>query len=499
MAITNVGAASGNSQTTGDITLTLPTHQADDFAVLVVNEVEGGNPKPSHSINTATGWTKHRTDNGIAGTDRQTTIFYKKFTSSSETDPAVASSKEGNRCCFVRVFRGVDTTTAFDVTETFADTQDDYDAPAPAITPTTANGALLLVWNAAGGGIDSHGAPSTPSSMVGGESSFADSINQFDAYLLDYGSAATITPGVWGNSTSGGGPDSSNYSIALRPATAADTQVDVPSGNLSLTGQVPAINTGVNVAAPAGSLSLTGQVPLVATGVRIDVPAGSLSLSGHIPVIATGHTVGVPAGTFSLSGHVPVVSTGHSLTVPAGSLGLSGHVPTITAAEGTVIAVPKGALSLAGHVPSINTGVAIDTPAGTIVITGYVPIIQAGDGEEAAPVVSFPHPAWSFRTAADQIALQRKASKQVARIRKKGKKLAVVEVAEVVQEVLEAWPEMEIFEPEAKPDLAGDLSKSTKAMRQLIDDTQRLRFVYLAREMLRERENENLAILLLIA
>lgn len=115
--------------------------------------------------------------------------------------------------------------------------------------------------------------------------------------------------------------------------------------------------------------------------------------------------------------------------------------------------------------------------------------------EEEAPVVSFPHPAWSFRTGADQIALQRRANKEAARVRKKGKKRATAEVTRVFREVAQAMPEAaeEIVATPLSDDLAA------RDMRGLLDDTQRLRLLYLAREMMIERENDDLAILLLVA
>lgn len=226
MAITFLGADSA-AKAAGSSTamnVTLPSHQADDFAIIVAGYRTAGGLSQTMAIGTASGWSELRNDSVTTGDDRRTYIFYKKLTSGSETSPTVTiSATGGNRACVLLVYRGVDTTTAFDVTETFGSGPNDSTPTPPAITPTSNNGAFLTMMCNTQDEITAAGAPATPSgTAVGGSAIGLDgNFELVAAHLLDYGTAATITPTAFTNSTSGTAGEYNCYSIALRAAAAA--------------------------------------------------------------------------------------------------------------------------------------------------------------------------------------------------------------------------------------------------------------------------------------
>ncbi len=205
MAITFVGSNSGQeaANTTG-ITLTLPTHAADDFGIIYARADESGTV-PVLSIGSATGWTLLRNDNPIDGRDRVEYGWYKKFTSGSETNPVVNIDTAQEHSASVHVFRGVDTTTPFDVAEQVNSGSNDTTPVNPAITPVTANGCLILFHGATHDDISVAGVPTTPSGITLGETILGgtnDHRGQITGYKLDYGSAATITPTAWTHTSS---------------------------------------------------------------------------------------------------------------------------------------------------------------------------------------------------------------------------------------------------------------------------------------------------------
>ena len=117
MAITFVGSDLNQTNSgTANLALTLPTHQADDFGIIYGRADEQGTV-PVLGIAVATGWTELRNDNPTSGRDRVEYIWYKKFTSSSETNPEMTTDTDQERSVSVHVFRGVDTTTQFDVAD----------------------------------------------------------------------------------------------------------------------------------------------------------------------------------------------------------------------------------------------------------------------------------------------------------------------------------------------------------------------------------------------
>lgn len=227
-AITPVGADEDflADAATGNMTLTLPAHETNDFGLICVHEAETGT-LPDHAVAVATGWSELRTDNGDSGSDRQTTVFYKKFTSNSETNPQISSTIELDRMAVISVWRGVDTTTAFDATEQFDNAQGGAstteDPTNPAITTVTDNAFVVICATAAQGNSMVIGAPTSYT--------LADAVDVSDvgagndaiggmAYI-DSGALGAETPGAWINSLASSTPDWNEYTFALRPAAAA--------------------------------------------------------------------------------------------------------------------------------------------------------------------------------------------------------------------------------------------------------------------------------------
>lgn len=229
MAITVVGsdATEETDLNTNGMTLTLPTHQIDDVGIIWAKQIELGTI-PDLSIGTATGWTEQWTRNHTNGTDRVVSLFYKVFTSASETNPVVNTDVAGWRGASVTVFRGVDTADVFDSRDPQdTATNNNGNVAPPSITPNTDNGAYMALYSSVGGsgGWGSFGAPATPSGMViGANSTGPDNDSQVHcvSYVLDYGTAAAINPTVWTHDLGGSSSrDASVVSIVLKPASVA--------------------------------------------------------------------------------------------------------------------------------------------------------------------------------------------------------------------------------------------------------------------------------------
>lgn len=225
MAITHVGQddESGASGNTTDMTFTLPTHQADDFGIIIASY--RNTLTATMAIGTATGWTQiGTTKDTTAGDDIRSMIWYKKFTSSSETNPAVTIDLGRNRSALLHVFRGVDTTTPFDVTHTEGDGTNSATPTNPAITTGTANACVLLWHNNTNTEITVYGKPTAPTGLADGVTTIllaGGNVQQFTAYKLDVGAAATITPDAWTHTAVTTVGEYHTYTIALRAQAAA--------------------------------------------------------------------------------------------------------------------------------------------------------------------------------------------------------------------------------------------------------------------------------------
>lgn len=213
--ITYVGGDFQESSTGADLTMTLPTVQTDDFILLLV----GADDNDKSSVTLAcSGYTAlinadYHTNDGLT-----CAVFYKFATSASEADPVVTEDEGEQITCVCLVFRGVNKTTPFDVTTQVAEVNSAPDTANPAITPTTDNGALVLYSRWSRNRHSVMGTPSTPTGLTQGGSSTVGNQATNSAYKVDYGTAATITPGVWNNTYANTQPDQVAFTIALRPA-----------------------------------------------------------------------------------------------------------------------------------------------------------------------------------------------------------------------------------------------------------------------------------------
>lgn len=125
MAVTHVGSDQ-NDRTTGTtaLSLTLPTHQTDDLGIICMyNDQDLG----VHSITVASGWTNLADNLTSLGRDMHTSVWYKFFTSASETNPSCNSTANEELSCVVHVFRGVD--TVYDIKYSYINDDNLQDTP----------------------------------------------------------------------------------------------------------------------------------------------------------------------------------------------------------------------------------------------------------------------------------------------------------------------------------------------------------------------------------
>lgn len=212
MAITFVGSAENWNGGATSIALTLPAHQADDVAYLLVAQ--------DGSLTTFTppsGWATIIDKTYTAGRDQSIAIYRRVFTSASETNPTVTSDQTQEIGASVHIFRGVDTTTPEDgVTPTESAGEDNAStSPTAGITTATANAALLLLGVWSEWKITAFGAPS---GFTLGENGPGDTHAQLAvAYDLDAGAAGAKTPGNWANTATDELAEYRIHTLSLRP------------------------------------------------------------------------------------------------------------------------------------------------------------------------------------------------------------------------------------------------------------------------------------------
>ena len=291
--ITYVGGDLVDSNSGTDLALTLPSHQADDFAIIfcIGDEISGIG---TWSITVASGWTELFSFNHTAGRDRDVACFYKKLTSGSETNPTATYSVTEQISASVSVFRNVDTDTPFDVAEQVSEIVNTSLPTNPAITTVNDNAAIVLWHGISGDDITVAGAPT---GYVLGESLTNNAgLNrgQFVAYLLDSGATGTKTPGAWTHTASPTNiDDSSMATIALR---LNDNIITVTAPLLTASGLNVSASIDRDREVTAPLLTASGTIP--SSNIDRDrlIEGILITASGLIPSdsILTGYVINAP-------------------------------------------------------------------------------------------------------------------------------------------------------------------------------------------------------------
>lgn len=210
--------ASGANLSPGNVS----GYAADDFGLCFVYGDDNGGTETAFALITASGWTELFQDQQTPGRSRRTAVYYKKLTG-SETAPEFTNQEAQAFSVSYHVFRGVDTSTPFDVT--FSDAthliaaQNNTLAACPAITTATDNAAVVLFQGLTHDDVQAAGAPSgytMGSGLVGGT---MDDRGQCVAYNLDAGTAGVNTPGAWTHTSANTGTaDYTTITLALKAA-----------------------------------------------------------------------------------------------------------------------------------------------------------------------------------------------------------------------------------------------------------------------------------------
>jgi len=243
-----VGALSATNGTS--TTPTLPTHATDD--ILLCFSLSRGT---SATLSCATsGWTGLTQVNN--GTALRTRVFWKRATSSSETNPTVSNSVTQLVAAFCVSFKNCITSgSPFDNTET-SGTDTTTTMTAPTITVNTVKSLLIRAHMSADD--NNHGSPSEGTLGAGGTSYHTttglDGALSF-AYLNKFTTGASGTATMTQGSN---GPDNSvSWSILLKPAATGNTYNETLT--LTAAGAIAGAHVGnlVNTVTLAGSAAMT--------------------------------------------------------------------------------------------------------------------------------------------------------------------------------------------------------------------------------------------------
>lgn len=219
--ITHVGASGAKVEANGaSVTPSLPAHQVNDLLLCAATS----NDNTTHSVATS-GWAQVYQLTQTGSGHPRSSLFYKKAASTSETNPTITHSGGGGIVAACTAFRGVDTTTPFDVTYAashYADTTNSSNVTSGSMTTATSGAMMLFL------GHINNNRCSLSASVTGGltwSQSFCFDSSQGNDETIAIHYALKATAGAIGpiTFTQGSTDENRGVLVALRPATTSVT------------------------------------------------------------------------------------------------------------------------------------------------------------------------------------------------------------------------------------------------------------------------------------
>ena len=294
--ITYVGSGTAATASSGNVSPGLPAGiAANDILICVVESRDN----VTHSMS---GWTLM--SSATSGSGHRASLFWRRSTGSDPT--TVTHSGGGGIGARIMAFRGVDTTTAIDVANSFTVSSSDDSTEAAAISTVTANTMLVFTQHMA----ENYSSVATPTGSSPWTNAFFTAYdpkgNNDDLTIAaHYGlrSATGNQPAVQAafSPTGGSAGVSHGAQLALRPAgTTSSLSINVPAGTASgdvLVAAIAVKPTGITITPPAGWTSVN----------RVDQTAGDANSQEVFYHVATASEPASYSWTFSAP---PVSATG---------------------------------------------------------------------------------------------------------------------------------------------------------------------------------------------
>lgn len=164
------------------------------------------------------------------------------------------------------------------------------------------------------------------------------------------------------------------FLIAIAPAAAANTTVDIPLSDKSKVAYAPSIAAGKTITVPLTTKARTALTPAVAAGKQVTVPLISKGKVAYTPDLQLIVTVGlVNKGKVA---YTPTISHGVSIAVPLVNRGKVAYTPAI--AIGAILTVPLVNKSKVAYTPSVASGAMVVVPLCNKGKVAYTPNILLG-------------------------------------------------------------------------------------------------------------------------
>lgn len=329
-----------------------------------------------------------------------------------------------------------------------------------------------------------------------------------------------------------------------------DRSLTAAQGSYALTGQAASLSYGKQLVAAQGSYSLTGQAAALRLARVVSAAQGSYSLTGQAANLIAARTLAAGQGTYALGGQaanlfaarrLTAAQGGYSLTGMAAGLLYSGGSPTLIAGMGSyaltgqdaglrraaVLTAAQGSYALTGQAAALVFGKTLAAGQGAYTITGQAAILRTArllaaetgvytltgepanlftTGEPVEPQAPQPTGGWAGYFRAEQAAIRRRALGKLAEEadeeREREALAARLEAALIADRSI-TQAEADRLRLDQLAELYADRALLDRRAQRALAYAERAQTdfaVQLAlRELQRQQEDEELAVLLVLA
>lgn len=369
--ITRVGDVGNSEETATSVEVTLPTSLENDIVIVTVSNTGVVTSDRDIGISTS-GYTEISELWGDDTYEANVGVFWKRMGGTPDTTvTGTTNANSGNGLVILAsVFRGVDTTTALDVTSTTATGINSSTPNAPSITPVT-DGSLVVLCAGCVDGLPTVIAP------IGFESH--NVVDKYEFALQHtsamhasmYWDSGVVDPAEWEGIPTSTSAAWCATSLVLRPAAASDDIDIVPAvGEITFAGYAPVIDNPIIVEPAIGEITFTGytSVTNIDANVTIQPTNGAITFTGQSITLVG--TIPINNGVITLTGYLPEITVAGVVELGVGEITFTGL--TVSVKFEPVISVANTYIIVNGYAPKLfvwgaipEFGVAELTPAPT--------------------------------------------------------------------------------------------------------------------------------------
>ncbi len=303
------------------------------------------------------------------------------------TIPSSGSIRNAQRWV-VHVFRGVDSSTPWDVASAVATGTGSGRPNPPSITPSTAGAWILWLGASAAATGAAYTAPTDfATDWLGGTTADTADVMMGAGYYTGWASGAYDPAAITAGGTTGANDSWVAKTAVLKPAPNAYT-LTCAAAAYTLTGVAATILKSKVVAAAAASFTLSGVSANILKTRIVAADAAAFTMSGVAALLSRSYNIGAEPAAFAIAAPDAALLRSKRVVADAAAFAISGVDATITytpAVTGYTITAEPAAFSLSGQNATLTYGRVLAAEPAAFVLSGVAATILKSKVVTAAP------------------------------------------------------------------------------------------------------------------